>query len=835
MRFYCITRSKGIKEERKYALERQYSIYASNALKKAQEDAISCHQKYIGTEHILLGLLDQAEGLASRVLIQNGLSYQKFLDMVLEESQSLGDPGKIQYAREYSPKAEHILSTSEMEAFQFGCEEIGTEHILLAMLREQECIAVRLMAGLGINLKKVYLDTMTASGVSEADAQKEYQVITGQKKAKKQASMIESYCDDLTQRAKDGTMDPIVGRKEEMNRVIQILSRRTKNSPCLIGEPGVGKTAIVEGLAQWIIREEVPEMLIGKKVMTLDLAGLVAGSKYRGEFEERIKNLLQEVMSRGDILLFIDEIHTMIGAGGAEGAMDASNIVKPFLARGEIQIIGATTREEYRKYIEKDAAFERRFQPVDVEEPTEEECIEILEGLKAKFEEHHKVKYTKDAMEASVRLSKRYISDRFLPDKAIDVMDEAAARKRVGRHTMPESMKKLDADIKKYAKRKEEALMEGNLSKAKRNNTAQKKAEVAFLEEKAAWDAGREKKAIRVNENDIAQVVASWTKIPVARLNQKESEKLLKLEDTLKESVIGQDEAVKTLAQAIKRGRVGMKDPKRPIGSFMFLGPTGVGKTQLCKSLALALFGDEKAMIRIDMSEYMEKHSVSKLIGSPPGYVGYEDGGQLSEKVRRHPYSVLLFDEIEKAHPDVFNILLQVLDDGQITDSNGRRIDFKNTVIIMTSNAGAQRIMAPKNLGFATESTQEKTHERMKNNVLEEVKKIFRPEFLNRVDGILVFRTLEKEQLREIVSLQLKELKDRVKTMPGFELRTDEKVVDLILEKGYDPLYGARPIRRAIQDNIEDYLADEFLKGSIRQNGVVDLTVKDKKIAIKEK
>ena len=727
-----------------------------------------------------------------------------------------------------------MITNSEQEANRFGAEYIGTEHLLLALLKETDCIATRLLKGLNVNLKRIYVDILVTLGVDSSRAQKEYQMATGQRKAQKSSSMTDAFCEDLTQKVREGKLDPIVGRKDELQRVIQILSRRTKNSPCLVGEPGVGKTAIVEGLAQWIVREEVPEMLKDKKVMTLDLPGLIAGSKYRGEFEERIKKLLEEVMMRGDILLFVDEIHTMIGAGGAEGAIDASNIMKPFLARGEIQLIGATTREEYRKYIEKDAAFERRFQPVTVEEATVEETLAILNGLKGQYEKHHHVRYTAAALEAAVNLSKRYISDRFLPDKAIDVMDEAASKKKVGLFTMPDEMKELESQINKYAFRKEEALIEGNIRKAKMNNTKQQKAVAQLEEQKKQWEEEKQSKNITVTENDVAAVVSSWTKIPVTRINKTESQRLLSLEEELKKRVIGQDEAVSILAKAIKRGRVGMKDPKRPIGSFMFLGPTGVGKTELSKALAEALFGDENAMIRVDMSEYMEKHSVSKLIGSPPGYVGYEEGGQLSEQVRRHPYSVLLFDEIEKAHGDVFNILLQVLDDGQITDSNGRKVDFKNTVIIMTSNAGAQRILAPKNLGFTTESNTVKDHERMKNKVMEEVKQLFKPEFLNRIDGVLVFHTLEKEQQKQIVRLLLRELSDRVKETPGFELQFSDEVVDYILEKGYNPQYGARPLRRTIQNELEDYLADEYLQGNIRKDDKVRLILTDGKIAMEK-
>ena len=807
----------------------EYNNYASRVLERAAQDAASCHQKYIGTEHLVLGLLSEPESLSGRVLYENGLTYENFLEAVLGESAALGD-NTSQTFLGYSPKAEHVLSASEEEALRLHAKQIGTEHILLALIKERDCIALRLMKGMNINVKKIYIDVLTATGIDMTRAQKEYQSLTAPKKNKRKNSMISSYCVDLTQKVKDGRLDPIVGRRQEIERIIQILSRRTKNSPCLVGEPGVGKTAIVEGLAQWIIRGEVPEMLWEKKVMTLDLPGMIAGSKYRGEFEERIKKLLQEVISRGDILLFVDEIHTMIGAGGAEGAIDASNIMKPFLARGEIQLIGATTREEYRKYIEKDAAFERRFQPVTVEEPSEEEAIAILNGLKDRYEQHHQVHYTAGAIQAAVELSERYISDRFLPDKAIDVMDEAASKKKVGLYTMSDEMRTLEEQFDKYGKRKEEALAEGNLRKAKTNNTKQKTIETKLAKERELWEEKKSVSRITVTENDVAAVVSSWTKIPVTRISQSESQRLLGLEDTLKKRVIGQDEAVTMLAKAIKRGRVGLKDPKRPIGSFMFLGPTGVGKTELSKALAEALFGDENAMIRVDMSEYMEKHSVSKLIGSPPGYVGYEEGGQLSEQVRRHPYSVLLFDEIEKAHGDVFNILLQVLDDGQITDSNGRKVDFKNTVIIMTSNAGAQRIMAPKNLGFITERSAKEDHERMKSQVMEEVKQLFKPEFINRVDGIMVFHTLEKPQQKEIVKLLLKELSDRLSKNPGFVLNFSDKVADYVLEKGYDPQYGARPLRRTIQNEVEDVLAERILMGKVHAGNKVKITVKDNKL-----
>ena len=808
-----------------------YNQYAARALAGAREDALAFRQKYIGTEHLMLGLMKDPDALSCRVLEEAGVTYENFSDAVLGEAASLGQAGDDAFIG-YSPKASHVLEVSSQEASRMEADQVGTEHILMALLKEKDCIAMRILKGMGISRKKLFVDILLAAGMDQAAAQNEYKKVFGKKEGRRRQTMVERYCIDLTGRVREGRTDPIIGRKEEMQRIIQILSRRTKNSPCLVGEPGVGKTAIVEGLAQWIVRGEVPEMLWEKKVMTLDLPGMIAGSKYRGEFEERIKGLLSEVTERGDILLFIDEIHTMIGAGGAEGAIDASNIVKPFLARGEIQIIGATTRDEYRKYIEKDAAFERRFQPVDVEEPSEEETVEILKGLQDQFEQHHHVHYTPGALEAAARLSGRYVSDRFLPDKAIDVMDEAASRKRVGIFTMPEELKKLEVQAGKYAERREEALAEGNLRKARLNNTRRKTVQNKIKVLTAEWEKEKADVRMTVTENDVAAVVSSWTKIPVTRISLSESKRLINLEDTLKKRVIGQDEAVAALAKAVKRGRVGMKDPKRPIGSFLFLGPTGVGKTELSKALAEALFGSESAMIRVDMSEYMEKHSVSKMIGSPPGYVGYEEGGQLSEQVRRHPYSVILFDEIEKAHHDVFNILLQVLDDGQITDSGGRKIDFKNTVIIMTSNAGAQKILTPRNLGFHNATTADQNHERMKSQVMEEVRKAFRPEFLNRIDEIMVFRTLEKPEQKKIIGLLMSELTKRLQKEPGFKLEYTDAVADYILEKGYNPQFGARPLRRTIQNEIEDYLADEFLQGRIRPGKKVGLDVREGKLVI---
>ncbi|MBR0383034.1 MAG: ATP-dependent Clp protease ATP-binding subunit [Eubacterium sp.] len=808
-----------------------YNVYAVRALSRAASDARACRQKYIGTEHIVLGLLSEPASLAGRVLTECGLTYENYLDAVLKDAAALGIPQKTHFMG-YSPKAAAVLADSRVEAERFGFQTVGTEHLLLAIFRQRDCIALRLFRMLEIDQKKIFVDLLTAAGADPASAQKEYQMLNSGGPGQDQPGLVEEFCTDLTQRVKDGKIDQIIGREEEITRLIRILGRRTKNSPCLVGEPGVGKTAIVEGLARWIVRGQVPEMFAGKKIMTMDLPGMIAGAKYRGEFEERLKGLLSEVMSRGDILLFVDEIHTMIGAGGAEGAIDASNIMKPFLARGEIQLIGATTRDEYRKYIEKDAAFERRFQPVYVEEPTEEETVEILNGLKEAFEKHHGVHYTPGAIKASVHLSKRYVGDRFLPDKAIDVMDEAAARKKVERASMPEEIRKLEEDVERYGQRKEQALIDGNLRKARMNNTLQKKARTRLDEIRAGWEEKNEKDRTTVTEHDVASVVASWTRIPVTRLSQSESQRLNQLEETLKKRVIGQDEAVDSLARAVKRGRVGMKDPRRPIGSFLFLGPTGVGKTELSKALAEALFGDESNLIRVDMSEYMEKHSVSKMIGSPPGYVGYEEGGQLSEQVHSHPYSVILFDEIEKAHPDVFNILLQVLDDGQITDSNGRKIDFKNTVIIMTSNAGAQRIMTPKNLGFISDSSPQKDHERMRDGVMEEVRKLFRPEFLNRIDGILVFHMLGKPEQKKITALLMNEVTERLREEPGFILEYEDNVLDYILEKGYQPQFGARPLRRAIQNEVENFLADEYLKGNIRTGSVRRLYVKDGELCL---
>ena len=677
-------------------------------------------------------------------------------------------------------------------------------------------MASRLLNTMGVSLQKLYLDLLNAMGEDVSAGGKEEFQQSARAKGKGTPT-LDSYSRDLTALARDGKLDPVIGREQEIQRVIQILSRRTKNNPCLIGEPGVGKTAVVEGLAQRIAAGDVPETIAQKRVMTLDLSGMVAGSKYRGEFEERIKKVLSEVMDDGQVLLFIDEIHTIIGAGGAEGAIDASNILKPSLARGELQLIGATTLEEYRKYIEKDTALERRFQPVTIEEPSEDESYEILKGLRGRYEEHHKVTITDEALRAAVRLSARYINDRFLPDKAIDLIDEASSKIRLSGYMEPEEIKTLEKDIEALERQKENAIKAEAYEKAGdiKKKQAKKQEKIDKIREK--WKKERNQKNLVVGENEIADVVAGWTKIPVRKLEEEESERLQKLEEILHKRVVGQEEAVTAISKAIRRGRVGLKDPKRPIGSFLFLGPTGVGKTELCKALAEAMFGTENALIRVDMSEYMEKHSVSKMIGSPPGYVGYEEGGQLSEKVRRNPYSVILFDEIEKAHPDVFNILLQVLDDGHITDAQGRKIDFKNTILIMTSNAGAENIIAPKRLGFTSVDDEKEKYRFMKDRVMDEVKRIFKPEFLNRIDEIIVFHPLNKDNMKEIVSIMLSVINKRAMQQMGIELDVDESGKEYLIDKGYDEKYGARPLRRAIQSLLEDSLAEKILDGTVKE------------------
>ena len=804
----------------------QYTEKAQEALVLASEAAEDMGSPVIGTEHILVGLIEEGSGTAAMVLEANEVKLDRLLALV-EQLVSSYQNTATKERDGYTPSARHVLENSYKEAVRFHAPLIGTEHILMALLKESDCVAVRLLNTLNINIQKVYIDLLSAMG-EDGNAGKEDLAQGRQQRGGQSATpTLDAYSRDLTVLAKEGKLDPVIGREKEIRRVIQILSRRTKNNPCLIGEPGVGKTAVIEGLAQLIASGDVPDTIRGKRVVILDLSGMVAGSKYRGEFEERIKNVINEVTEAENVLLFIDEIHTIIGAGGAEGALDASNILKPSLARGEIQLIGATTLEEYRKYIEKDAALERRFQPVTVEEPTEDEAFQILKGLRPKYEEHHHVTITDAALKAAVRLSARYINDRFLPDKAIDVVDEAASKTRLTVYVEPKGIKTLEEEIKKLEKEKEDAIRDEayELAGEIKKKQASKREKIRKLKEK--WESEKESRELTVDENDIADVISGWTKIPVSKLAEGETERLLKLESILHERVVGQDEAVVAVAKAIRRGRVGLKDPKRPIGSFLFLGPTGVGKTELCKALAEAMFGTENALIRVDMSEYMEKHSVSKMIGSPPGYVGYDEGGQLSEKVRRNPYSVILFDEIEKAHPDVFNILLQVLDDGHITDAQGRKIDFKNTIIIMTSNAGAENIIAPKRLGFGVATDAKADHEFMKGRVMEEVKRLFKPEFLNRIDEIIVFHQLTKEHMKGIADIMLKGIEKRCKEQLGITLTVNEAAKELLIDKGYDEKYGARPLRRTIQSLLEDKMAEEILDGKIKKSAGVEAGCED--------
>lgn len=811
-------------------MHKPYTKQAQKVIELTTKAARSMHHNYIGTEHLLLGLLKEGSGVAACVLMDAGVEEARLVELIEDLIAPSSDVAVLD-RKGYSPRIQHIIETADQEAERFDNENIGTEHLLIALLKEADCAGVRLLNTLGVNIQKIYIETLVAMG-EDANRYKEEIAASksGKKKAVEVTPTLDQYSRDLTAMAAYGEIDPVIGREAEIARVIQILSRRTKNNPCLIGEPGVGKTAIAEGLAQRIASGLVPDTVRGKRVVTLDLSGMVAGSKYRGEFEERIKKVIREVTEAGNVLLFIDELHTIIGAGGAEGAIDASNILKPSLARGEIQLIGATTLEEYRKYIEKDAALERRFQPVTVEEPTEEQAIEILKGLRERYEKHHHVEITDAGIEATVKLSARYIADRYLPDKAIDLMDEASSKVRLGGFKMPEKISELERKIAQLEDDMETALMEQRFEDAgairKEKETARKKYEKQV--EKYHRDA--DKKKLIVGENEIAEIVSDWTKIPVKRLAEGEAARLNRLEKTLHKRVVGQEEAVNAVARAVRRGRVGLKDPHRPIGSFLFLGPTGVGKTEITKALAEAVFGDEQAMIRVDMSEYMEKHSVSKMIGSPPGYVGYEEGGQLSEKVRRKPYSVILFDEIEKAHPDVFNVLLQVLDDGQITDAQGRRVDFKNTIIIMTSNAGAQSIIAPKKLGFAAGEDEKKNYEYMKNGVMEEVQRIFKPEFLNRIDETIVFRALNKEDMKKIVTILSKSLIDRCEKQMGIHLTITGSVKGYIAEKAYNPKYGARPLRRMIQTQIEDMLAEEILSGKIKPGDDVEIRMVKKEI-----
>ncbi|MCR5608883.1 MAG: ATP-dependent Clp protease ATP-binding subunit [Lachnospiraceae bacterium] len=805
----------------------KYTQSAKDTLDIATDVARGMSHNYIGTEHLLIGLL-VADGTAGKVLLENGVDEERVINLIsklINENR----PEIVVSKDSITPRAKKLIKAAENEAERLHSSSVGTEHFLIAMIKDGSCFANVLLNTIGVNMQKLYVDTMCAIGVDANAAKNEYLQAKGKNKYKSSTPTLDQYSRDLTEYAKDGKLDPVIGRKNEIERVIQILSRRSKNNPCLVGEPGVGKTAIAEGLAQKIISGDVPDTVRDLRVLTLDLSGMVAGSKYRGEFEERIKKVIKEVTNSGNILLFIDEIHTIIGAGGAEGAIDASNILKPSLSRGEIQILGATTREEYRKHIEKDAALERRFQPIAVEEPGEAECIEILNGLKHKYEEHHKVVISNEAVEAAVKMSIRYINDRYLPDKAIDVIDEASSKIRLKSYKKDEAVTELEEKINKIIKEKEEAVLSGDLEKAKKISAKQQRAakKLAAIKDSLEND---EDEVLVVGEEEVADIISGWTKIPVTKLREEESKRLRNLENVLHQRVVGQEEAVKAVSKAVRRGRVGLKDPNRPIGSFLFLGPTGVGKTELCKALAEALFGDENAMIRVDMSEYMEKHSVSKLIGSPPGYVGYDEGGQLSEKVRQHPYSVILFDEIEKAHSDVFNILLQVLDDGRITDSQGRQISFKNNVIIMTSNAGAQKIIAPKLLGFTSKNDEQVNYNNMKQNVMSEIKEMFKPEFLNRIDEIIVFHSLTKDHLRGIVKLLLNNISKRTKESMDITIEADDKTADFILEKGYDKNYGARPLKRTIQTEIEDMLADEFLEGNVKEGDIIKLTVEEGKL-----
>ena len=812
-------------------MQENYTSQARNALAMAEKTAKRCQHSYIGTEHLLLGLLMEPEGTAGILLADFGVEQERLLGLIDHLIAPSGNTA-VASAPGLTPRARRLLDNAQEEAARLKSDEVGTEHILLAMLRESDCVATRLLYTMGVNIQKLYSSLLNAMGEAGSMTKEEIQAKLGMTKSGENSATptLDQYSRNLNEMAKQGRMDPVIGRQAEIDRVIQILSRRTKNNPCLVGEPGVGKTAIVEGLAQRIVQGVVPDTIKNKRVVVLDLSGMVAGSKYRGEFEERIKNVVREVMENKNVLLFIDELHTIIGAGGAEGALDASNILKPSLSRGEIQLIGATTLEEYRKYIEKDAALERRFQPVTVEEPTEEQAKEILEGVRPYYERHHGVEISDAALDAAVKMSTRYIHDRFLPDKAIDLMDETASRVQLGGFKVPEALEENEKKHKRLLEEKEQAIKDGDFEKARAIQEEQAEVEKKLKAARARFEKRCRDRKLTVTEEDIAATVSSWTKIPVQKLAEEESRRLAKLEQILHKRVIGQDEAVKAVARAIRRGRVGLKDPNRPIGSFLFLGPTGVGKTELSKALAEAVFGTEQAMIRVDMSEYMEKHSVSKMIGSPPGYVGYEEGGQLSEKVRRNPYSVILFDEIEKAHPDVFNILLQVLDDGHITDAQGRKVDFKQTCIIMTSNAGAQSIVEPKRLGFLSEEDAKKDYEYMKGQVMEEVRRMFKPEFLNRIDETIVFHQLTKQDMKKIISILLKDLIGRCKTQMDIELKIRDAVKDHLVDTSYDSKYGARPLKRAIQNQLEDPLAEAILSGTIKKGDTVAVGIRKKEI-----
>ncbi|WP_044931890.1 ATP-dependent Clp protease ATP-binding subunit [Oribacterium sp. NK2B42] len=801
----------------------QFTIQAQRSLQLAIEAAEELRHNYIGTEHILLGLRREGTSVASKVLQQNGINEDRIREMI---SKFISPDSNVAVTDRagYTPSAKKIMENSMQEAMRAGSRLVGTEHILVALLKDTGCVASRIIATLGGNAQRIYQQLMAV--INQDPATDERAPRQSQQPKRSDTPTLDQYSRDLTDMAANGKLDPVIGRSSEIMRVIQILSRRTKNNPCLIGEPGVGKTAVVEGLAQRIYSGDVPETIQNKRLVTLDISGMVAGSKYRGEFEERIKRVIAEARNDGNVLLFIDEIHTIIGAGGAEGALDAANILKPALARGELQIIGATTLDEYRKHIEKDAALERRFQPVTVDEPSEDETYDILKGIAPKYEEHHHVVIDDEALKAAVSLSERYINDRYLPDKAIDLVDEAASKIRITASGEPQAIKKLRMQIDELENDKEQCIRKEDFEGASEIKKKQEQKKLKLDKEIEKWQKSKEDNVLHVTETDIANVVSEWTKIPVQKLTEGETEKLMRLEDTLHKRVVGQTEAVSAVAKAIKRGRVGLKDPKRPIGSFMFLGPTGVGKTELSKALAEAMFGSENNLIRVDMSEYMEKYSVSKMIGSPPGYVGYDEGGQLSEKVRRNPYSVILFDEIEKAHPDVLNILLQVLDDGHITDAQGRKVSFKNTIIIMTSNAGAEQIVSPKRLGFDTgDGSQEKDYQFMQSRVMDEVHRLFKPEFLNRIDEVIVFHQITKENMKDILSIMMRDVINRASSQMNIKISLDTKSKEWLIEKGFNPKFGARPLRRTIQTELEDKLAEEILDGNIPENSTVKITV----------
>ena len=805
-------------------MQKKYTEQARMVIDGASQVAKGLNHGYVGTEHLLLALAAVDDCTAARIMKKYGVTEEKVIELI----DRLVAPIKNVSVKErdgFSPRAVEVLDKSAKEAERFGNGIIGTEHILLALIKDDECVACRLLNTMGVNIQKMFADALNTMGVDAAQFKDELKNSKSKNGIKKKGTTIEQYGRDITELAAKGKLDPVMGRSMEIRRVIQILSRRMKNNPCLIGEPGVGKTAVVEGLAQAIVSGNVPDSIKDKKIISLDLSGMIAGSKYRGEFEERIKKLLNEVRMQDNIIIFIDEIHTIIGAGGAEGAIDASNILKPSLARGELQVIGATTVEEYRKYFEKDAALERRFQPVEVAQPSVEETIDILKGLKCKYEEHHSVVITEDAIVAAAKMSERYINGRFLPDKAIDLMDEAASKVKLESFSVPEKIEKLKSEVTELSKEKEFAIRNEEYAKASMIRDEERKKQKKLDKAIEKWEREKMDEQVAVTEEDIANIVSDWTKIPVNKLAEEEYVRLRQLENILHKRVIGQDEAVNAVSKAIKRGRVGLRNPKKPIGSFLFLGPTGVGKTELSKALAEVMFGKEDSIIRVDMSEYMEKHSVSKLIGSPPGYVGYEEGGQLSERVRRNPYSVILFDEIEKAHPDIFNILLQVLDDGHITDNTGRKIDFKNTVIIMTSNAGAQKIVEPKLLGFNSGNDEKQNYELMKKNVMEEVKRMFKPEFLNRIDETIVFHALNQNDLIQIINIMVDEIAVRAKTQLDITIKVTHQAKKLIATQSYEKKYGARPLRRKLQNLIEDKLAEEILENNIKRGDVVNVSV----------